>query len=277
VTTLLKRLFTGLAAVSVILLALTKIGVTPIAPGLDTGFQQSSPCVRTTLCLETDGGDLKALVTLWVRRSGVYPAAWHAELSDGTRLAVRAEPVARQEWRLSIARPDTTSQLAKFSWPSGLTLKVWNDEMRALHLSDWRVDVPDREGYDSYERARWRKVWFVISLLLLIVGAIAAVSDRLSAKPVEPGELDVGALRVKLVRATIAGVEGDSDAETVVFRSLLDDVLLGTLTVNQAILRVAPDRSMARRQQLWFTAQSRFLEQWDKLLVSLQGYRTLLQ
>lgn len=272
-TTLLKRLFTALAAVSAILLALTKIGVTPIAPGRDTGFRQSVPCIRTVLCLEAGGGDLKAVVTLWVRRSSTSSGAWHAELSDGTRLAVQASDVGRHDWKLVVARSDTVSKFAKFDWPSGLKLQIWNDELAALQLGDWRVDVPDREGYDSFGRARWRKAWFFISLLLLIVGAAAAVSDRWSAKP---RKLDVGVLRADLVRVTIAGVHGDTDADTKMFRTLLEEVLLGTLTSNQAMQRLAPDRSKARQQQLWFTARSRFQEQWEKLLASLRAYSDLL-
>ncbi|HEX8361514.1 MAG TPA: hypothetical protein VF613_15475, partial [Longimicrobium sp.] len=61
-----RRGLAVMGAISVILLALTRIGVSPVAPGLATGFHPEQACPAGSVCFATDGGDINALATLWV-------------------------------------------------------------------------------------------------------------------------------------------------------------------------------------------------------------------
>lgn len=267
-----KRILTALAAVSAILLALTRIGVAPIAPGLPTGFEPSSSCSTGTLCFITDCGDLKTLVTLWVTTREA-PRGWHAELSDGTRLIVAAGEWRRNGYRVVLMKPDSLSRLAKFAWPSGTVLRLTTGSAADLHLADWRLDLPDKEGYDSRSRARWRGILSLIYLLLLCIGVISAFFVEWFKHPQAP---DVRTLCTELVRLTISKVDGPAEEEPEVMRALLGDVLLSTVPPRQAMSIHAGGRPIWRQQQIWFAARSRFFEHWEKLLHILDGYRDQL-
>lgn len=263
-----RKTLAALAALSVVLLGLTRIGVTPIAPGTVTGFRQSAPCAGGTLCFGTDGGDLKVIVTLHLRAAGTPGGNWTAWLSDSTRLAVRAQGLPRGGLRLVIMKPEPLPRLAKFEWPSGLDLILRNDRGGVFSLVDWRVDVPDKEGADTRGRARWRGQWMVVCLVFLGIGAFAAVWGAFT-RTTQPGVRD---LCSQLVRLTISEVDGAPEEDPEAMRALLEAVLLGTLPSSEAVTRHVRGRSYSRGIKVWFTARSRFENHWFKVLEILEDY-----
>lgn len=266
-----RSILAAAGGVGVIVVALTKIGNTPVAPGVDTGFRGPIvSCPRGSVCFETDGGDLKTLVTLWVRENQTPSGTWHAELVKGAKLSVVAERAPSHGTKLTISKVDTALARSKFDWPSGVTLRVWNDSTRPFIVEDWRLDVPDKEGFDSEGRARWRQMWFVICLILIVVVVVAAISEQLRKSP-EP-EWDLSRIGTELARVTISQIEGDPADETPIVRGLLETVILKGVLVDHALAKVAPNRSRARQQQLWLSASNRFRRQWLANLSRLPGY-----
>lgn len=261
--------FAALAALSAILLGLTEIGVTPIAPGTATGFRELQTCAADVLCFEADGGDLQALVTLQLRSADPGLGEWAAELTNGVRLHVDGRPVSSRETEIRISKPDSTLGLVKFAWPSGVALVVRESGGQRPDLIGWRVDLPDREGPDTRLRARWRAAWTIICVVLLCIGAFAAVFEALRAGPGRP---DVRELCSDLVRLTISQVNGRPSEEPEVMRALLVDVLLGTVPSHQAFLRYTERKSYARAKRIWFTARARFEEHWSNVLRILGAY-----
>ncbi|HET7234193.1 MAG TPA: hypothetical protein VFJ16_29535 [Longimicrobium sp.] len=264
-----RRSLAALAALSALLLSLTKIGVTPIAPGSVTGFRQSRSCADGTLCFATDRGNLTSFVTLRLRPKSPPQSRWTAMLSDSTPLAVRVRPLTRGYVELKVVKADSSRRLAKFEWSSGLELILKNDAGGVYEVEDWRVDLPDREGADTLGRARWRTQWMIICLGLLGIGAFAAVFDALTKSARQPGVRD---LCSDLVRLTISEVDGESAEDPKAMRELLTAVLLGTTPSSEAVARYAGKKSYARAKKVWFTARSRFQGHWFKVLHILEDY-----
>lgn len=265
-----RSVLAAAGGVGVIVVALTKIGNTPVAPGLDTGFRGAlADCPEGSACFETDAGDLKALVTLWFEETESASGTWHAELVNGAKLSVSAAPVGGPGTKLTISKVDTISNRSKFDWPSGVTLRVWNDSTRPFTLENWRLDVPDKEGFDSEGRAQWRQVWFVVCLILIAVVVLAAISEQLR-KSSEP-EWDLSRIGTELARVTISQIEV-SAGETPIVRSLLEAVILEGVLVDHALAKVAPNQSRRQQLQLWLFASNRFRRQWAANLSKLPGY-----
>jgi hypothetical protein len=165
-----------------------------------------------------------------------------------------------------ITRPDTLSSLAKFQWGSGVTLEVSNRRRIPFRVVDWRLDVSDKEGHDSRGRARWRNAWFIISLTLLVIGAMAAVSEQLGKEPPKP---DTRTARLELVAATIREVKGKPDEDTAAMRALLSDILVDTMEVDVALAHRVPGMTWSRQRQFYFTAVKYFLDRWNRVLREL--------
>jgi hypothetical protein len=264
----MKRILAALGALSVLLLALSKIGETPIAPGYPTGFHLAENCSSpNALCFETDAEDVRVLVNLSLRQSGTPAGPWTAELSDGTRLAASARRVSGNLWEVRIAS-DTTGGWRKFLWQNGAVLTVRNRSASPLLLRDWTI-YPEKASRDSKARARWRTAWFFICLAFFIVGAIAAVADQLTRQP-ERTELSQQIL--VLIRYVVAEIEGTSTMETQQIRQLLELVLTRGVPVTEALERVAPGQSTVARSALFFRARAKFRNHWTTLLAMLDDY-----
>jgi hypothetical protein len=190
-------------------------------------------------------------------------------LSDSTPLTVRVRPQARGYVELMVVKMDSSRRLAKFEWSSGLELILKSDRGGVYQVADWRVDVPDKEGADTFGRARWRTQWMIICLGLLGIGAFAAVFDAFTKGATQPGVRD---LCSDLVRLTISEVDGEPAEDPKAMRELLTAVLLGTTPSSEAVARYAGQRSYARAKKVWFTARSRFQGHWFKVLQILEDY-----
>lgn len=265
-----RSILAAAGGVGVIVVALTKIGSTPVAPGLNTGFRGAiADCARGSACFETDAGDLKALVTLWIHEPDTAAGTWHAELVNGAKLSVAAEQVPGHGTKLIISKVDTAFARAKFDWPSGVMLRVWNHPVRPFTMESWRLDVPDKEGFDSEKRAEWRQVWFVICLVLIAVVVFAAISEQLR-KSSDP-EWDLSRIGIELARVTISQIEMGTD-ETPTVRNLLEAVILKGVLVDHALAKLIPDQSRRSQQRIWLSASNRFQRQWLANLSKLPGY-----
>lgn len=263
-----KLVLAGMATLSAFLLALTHVGPTPVMPGFNTRFHTVDPCPDGSLCFGTEAGDLTTLVTLWVRApSGA--SGWTARLNDGTSLAVRAEPWGARGAMLVIVRPDTQSTRAKFASGSGVTLEVSNHARVPFQLHDWRVDVSEKEGPDTRIRARWRAIWFAVSLVALAIGAVGAVSAQLGK---EGQTRDIHTLGRELVAATVEELEPEEGEDIAAIRGVLGDVLLRRSSADNAVKKWAPGKSRSRQLQLLVTARKKFSKRWSEVLSTLQEY-----
>lgn len=261
-------ILTAVTAASAVLLGVSKIGPRTVVPGFDTGFEVRDDCSAGSVCLSTDGGDIRAMVTLSIVGPDL-PARWRAHLSDGTPLTVRMNAWSPRSAELVLVKPDTTSPLAKFNWPSGIVVRVANAEKQPFQVRDWRVDVPDKEGFDSRTRAIWRGRWFAGALLVL-VGALAAAT--LAPFASRPAKRDVETLCRELVSGTIDEMEGAPGEDMETMRALLRDVLLHPIPAIEAIQHRVPGKSRARQQQVWFAARARFHAHWIRVRSILDGY-----
>src|SRR5437016_12009502 len=121
----MKRIILALAAATTALVGLDRVGVTPIAPGYDSGLEwtQWDSLGTRLFTLRTDAGDLDCLLHLKLRIGAASAPMFKAQLSDGQRLAVSSKRQTDGTWGVEISKamPDST-QRAKFAWPSGVTL-----------------------------------------------------------------------------------------------------------------------------------------------------------
>lgn len=263
-----KRILAALGALGVLLLALSKIGETPIAPGYPTGFHPSASCPSPgALCFETDAEDVRVLVNLSLRQSGASVGTWTADLSDGTRLTARARRISGNLWNLRIAS-DTAGGWRKFLWQNGAVLTVRNQSASQLFLHDWTI-YPEKASRDSKARARWRTIWFFICLAFFIVGAVAAVADQLTKQPERP---ELSRQILALIHSVVAEIEGTSEPETQQIRKLLELILIRGVPANEALERVAPGQSTVARSALFFRTRAKFRNHWLTLLTMLDDH-----
>jgi hypothetical protein len=170
---------------------------------------------------------------------------------------------------LLIAQPDTQFTRARFPWWSGVTLEVSNHARAPFHVLDWRVDVSEKEGPDTHGRARWRSAWFAISLTMLVIGAMAAVSEQL-AKASAPR--DIHSLGRELVAATIEELQPDPGEDIEAIRGVLRDVLLGRSSAGNAVKKWVPGKSPSRQLKVLATARAKFGKRWTEVLSGLREY-----
>lgn len=257
----LRRILIVLAAPAAILMGLNQLGGTPLSKGYETGFSttvEGSPEPR--LAVETDAGNLSCWVRLRVPSNS---AVFTAKLSTGSPLWVyQDKDEGSAQWIAIVA--DGQKIQEQFKWPAGATLQVSSGDKTAASLapSDWQLFLSDK-GYDSKQRASWRKTLFRFSLLFLslaIVGGILETHARL--KEVSP-VLTAQRCIDELIKAT----EGPSTGETKWMQTILTKVLLEGVAVADA-LDLLPLEDFQKRV-LWFKTRNQFRSRLERLIVDL--------
>jgi hypothetical protein len=151
-----RVLLLSISALGATLFGLDKIGVTPIAPGHDVGFQwgeRPSP-VGSQLVLTTDAGDLNCWVSLRIPANVAAKTPIKAKLSTGRELTVAAMK-DKDGWLVEIFDPAKDGSIrTKFLWPSGIELVVYSfgSADSSTTLLDWNVYLKDKES-DSLSKA----------------------------------------------------------------------------------------------------------------------------
>jgi hypothetical protein len=264
----LRRILMAMAVPFGGLITLTQLGGSPIYKGSDTGFDaRPADQVSSKLALSTDSGDLHCLVKL---RLPLRSQSFSASLSGGTPLAVYQENVQDGNQWVAISA-DGPKREEKFHWPSGATLYLTTTNGISVVPSDWRVYLAD-QAYDSRDRAIWRKVAVVFSLVFLSLSLTGGILEGLARANEEPR---VSFTHERCLNELIMGTEGANQAETEWMRSILRKVLLETVPVADA-LRPIP-LGYVEKMKLWFATRDQFRSRLKKLITDLNIDLSYLQ
>ena len=223
----LTRILGAVAAASASVLAMTHLGANPVAPGRDLGVVITTPGAADTIALESDAGDLSALIRLTLDASA--GATYVAALENGTALATKLDPAPGGSL-LTIHQPGGGPG-DKFDWPAGVPVRVRREPAggAAVRVTDWQVFSRDDES-DSRAKARRRRVWWWLSSILLVVSAASAAltaSRDTAAKPTPHGARDC-------VEALIEEIQGDSPEQTTLIRIFLRKRVLERASYEEA-------------------------------------------
>jgi hypothetical protein len=264
----LRRILIALLAPATLLLGLSQLGGTPISKGYNTGFlskMEDSP--RASLTLSTDVGDL----TCWLRlRVPAGTQTFSAKLSTGSPLGVYQDSLeGSHQWLAIVA--DGQKPQEKFKWPSGATVIVSCSEENpaSLTLTDWRVFLSDKD-YDSKERARWRRILFVVSAALLVLALIGGLLEGYSKLTEKTPFLT----SQRCIEDLISSTGGATTQETRWMRSILTKVLLEGVPVTDALAPLP--LSDLKKKALWFKTRGLFRSRLERLILELNNYLSYL-
>jgi hypothetical protein len=261
----LRRILIVLAAPAGILFGLSQLGGTPLYKGFNTGFTAIAMSQGRQLSLSTESGDL----TCWVKLrlpSSAQPVS--ARLSNSLPLAVYQESIGGTDQWLAVVA-DGQKREEKFKWPSGTSVVLTFGNDSNLALKDWRVYLSD-QGFDSKDRALWRRTAFIVTigcLLLAIVGAVLEARDKLK-------DDSVAFTHERCLEQLIKSVEGTTPKETTQLQSILTKVLLQRISAMDAIAPLA--LKQYQKHQLWFRARDQFSRRLEWLIVELTNDRNYL-
>jgi hypothetical protein len=252
----------ALAAPALTLLGLHELGGTPISKGFDTGFRWSADVANHRLVLTAQAeGDL----TCWLRiQIPQTSGRLSARTSTNDELRVYKEADDGQDQWIAVVKNSQAPQ-DKFIWASGATLYIYAPAPFRLAIHDWYL-FPSNKNFDSEQRARWRESLFWIATALLILAVTGGVLEgvehvRSKREAFSPQEC---------VESVIRSVEGRDPAESETMRSILEKVLIGGATVEEAL---APLRLSDRRKNvLWITTAGRFRTKLQFLIAELARY-----
>jgi hypothetical protein len=250
--------------IAAVLFGLQQIGVDPVAPGLDLDFAWRSRSIQgqRSLALSSDSGNQDCWIRLRLRCEEA--AGLTAQLSNGTSLKTSSLRTSDgKAWLVEISQAGAPQQ-TKFEWPSGT--EIYLTHPRSLPeavIEDWEIYTANGKS-DSRAREIWRRVWFVISLLLLggIVAGVFLKEDA-PARPAPTPEL--------FLAMAIEGMEGSSVEETEKLQSLLKEVVLEGARAEDALAAIAGGNRI-----LWFKARRQFLNRLDHVIETIQFYRRRL-
>ena len=260
-----RRLLRALPVLAAALFGLQQIGVDPVAPGLDLDFAWRSRSVQgqPALALSSDSGNQVCWIRLRLRCDEARESGFTAQLSDGTPLAASSlRSSDGKAWLIEISKANAPPK-AKFEWPSGTEIYLMHPRsLPGAVINDWEVYIAGGKS-DSRARENWRRMWFVISLLLL--GGIAAgafLKEEAQARPAPTPEL--------FIAMAIEGMEGSSQEETRKLQSLLKEVVLEGARAEDALTATGGGK------RLWFKARRQFLNRLDHVIETIQFYRRRL-
>ena len=261
-----KILVLSLSVIGTTIFGLDKIGVTPIAPGYDVGFQwsQRSSPGSGQLILLADAGDLNCWVSLKIRGNILPGRSMTAKLSTGRDLAV-AGVKNSNDWTVEIFDPAKDgSTRTKFLWPSGIQLMLYFPVASASDTSllDWRVYLKDKES-DSLSKASWRNTWFWVSIGLLGLSIIGGIYGIMPERP-EPFSPQ------GCIEQIIDNIEGSSPRETKKMRVALQKVAIEGANVNEAL--EALGLKGVEKLKFWFAVRKNFLSRLRNLIENLHGF-----
>ena len=227
-----RRIVVTLSAVAAVLLGLEKVGIVELVPGGDVRFEWSTSVAPHTqaITMRSDAGDvtgwIEVVVPLDLQETGSYTAA----LVGGDPLAVTPTRQTATLLSLAISKAPAPPLGVPFTWRTGLPVVLTHTGARQqpLVLKDWLVHQSDRPR-DSAGKAQWRRVWTVVSWMLLVL-SIVGVALAAWTKEHEPS-----ATPILLVQTIAASIEGQNPADTTKLRTFLELVLLRGVTVNEAL------------------------------------------
>ena len=250
------------------LITLTQLGGSPIYKGSDTGFDaRPADGGSSKLALSTDSGDLQCLIKL---RLPLRSQSFSASLSGGTPLSVYQESVQDGNQWVAISAEGPKRE-EKFHWPSGATLYLTTTNGVSFVPSDWRVYLAN-QPYDSKDRAIWRKIAVIFSLVFLCLSLTGGILEGLARAKEEPRP---SFTHERCLNELIMGTEGASEAETEWMRSILRKVLLETMSVADALTPIPLNN--VDKWQLWFRTRKQFRSRLKKLITDLNIDLSYLQ
>ncbi|HET9282613.1 MAG TPA: hypothetical protein VFR24_11690 [Candidatus Angelobacter sp.] len=191
----------------------------------------------------------------------------NAEISTGVSLSVSPrEKDGADQW-FEITKKSSVAQ-DKFDWGSGATLFLYSQANQTpLEIKDWYI-FPNNKDFDSRHRAKWRALWFWISLAALLIACMGVIAERLSKEPSKP-EFSAQ-FCVKLL---IESIDGKDSKESESMRWLLKKVLIEKTPVNAA-LSALPLKNLKKweRRGLWFRTADQFRKKLEELIIDLDQY-----
>lgn len=262
----IRRVLIVLAAPAGILLGLTQLGGTPLHKGFHTGFAATTVLSQgPQLSLSTETGDLTCWMKLNVPAS-VQPVS--ARLSNSLPLTIYQESTnGADQWIAVVA--DGQKREEKFTWPSGTQVVLTFANGSNLALNDWRVYLSD-QGFDSKDRATWRRRAFrvaLVCLLFAIIGGILEAKDKLK-------DGSAAFTHERCLEQLIKSIEGTNEKESAQMQSILTKVLLQRISAADAIAPLP--LKQYQKHRLWFKARDQFSRRLEWLIVEMTDDRNYL-
>jgi hypothetical protein len=261
----LRWFFVILAAVAATLLGVHEIGGAPISKGYNTGFKWSMDVSHSGLVLtaEPEGGDM----VCWMRLklpAGI--ADLNAEISTGAPLSVLPqERDGANQW-YAITKKSSVAQ-DRFEWTSGATILLSSrTNPSGLDIKDWYI-FPNNKDFDSQHRAKWRHLWFWISLVSLIIACVGVAVERLSKEPSKPESFSPQ----RWVEQVIGSIDGKDAEESERMRWVLKKVLIERTPAEDAVAAL-PFKKPREQLSLWFKARDHFRDKLRNLIKDLKEY-----
>jgi len=191
-----------------------------------------------------------------------------ARLSNSLPLTIYQESTnGADQWIAVLA--DGQKREEKFKWPSGTQVVITFANGSNLALNDWRLHLSD-QGFDSKDRAAWRRTAFmvaVVCLIFAIIGGILEAKDKLK-------DGSVVFTYERCLEQLIKSIEGTSAKESAQMQSILTKVLLQRILAEDAI--AALPLKPYQKHQLWFRARDQFSRRLEWLIIELTNDRNYL-
>jgi hypothetical protein len=256
----MKRARTALAsvaAVSSVVFTMTHFGANPVAPGADLGITVAVNDTRNSIDVESDVGDISALLRLTVAppSSDVYTA----QLTNGTSLEVTA--IANPGGRVLTIHKPGGIPTEKFDWPSGVNVRVIRTPtpgvVTSVSVTNWEIFEKAGQS-DTKSKAERRSGWYWVTSVLAAIACVAAV-----ATPKEGGKGPQGAR--ECVAELIEEIEVGED--TLHVRTILRKRVIEHASYQEAL--AATGLPPARARALSIRALSYFSDRLEQLIVDL--------
>ena len=266
-----RRILLTLAAVAAVLLTLEKVGVFELVPGANLRFHWSPLTLadgRSALAMRSDVGDIAAWMQLVVGWNGPDIGTFTASIPGGDPLAVDVQAAGPSRRHISISKAPSPPQGTPFSWRAGVPLELAHSsgEVGPLVVEDWII-YPSTQASDSATKARLRRIWTVISWVLLAISVAGVAITTWSEKE------ESLVMPVALVRSIVGSVEGVNATETKQLRSFLSKVLIRGATVNEALDSLAiPRKPFYMRPRFQARARRVFLDRIDAVKAELDDF-----
>ena len=258
--------FVILATIAATLLGLREIGGTPISRGYNTGFQWAPDPSHSRVMLTVEPeGDMVCWLRLRVPGS---TSNLTAEISTGTPLTVLPQEKDGADQWFAVAKKSLVTQ-DKFEWSSGATIYLYSQNKQTpFEIKDWYV-FPNNKDFDSKHRAKWRSLWFWISLVALALSALWAVIERVAKESKESSKTEPFSPQ-RCIEQLIASIDGKDAEESERMRWVLKKVLIEGTAVNDAIGTLPLKKR--EQQSLWFKTAAQFRKKLENLILALGQY-----
>jgi hypothetical protein len=255
----------AIAAAAGSFLGATHLGNNPLLPGADLHVTITVAPAGDVIVVKHNSADMDAFVDVAVAPPG--GDRFSATLENRTPLGITAQ-ANPAGWFLRIYKEGGTSSSEKFTWPNGVAILISrhvSSPTDAVRVLDWEVFPKDNES-DAAWKTRRRSFWRWVSLVLMVVTALAAVLTSLVEPKAPPKKAHTAR---DSVEALIDEITGKDDKETEALRAFLRKRYIQTASLQESL--EATGLSPAKARQIAVKSRDLLPERVKRLISDLNG------